>query len=77
MLTKVDQPPAEGSFCDENKMALKPPTVERYKKRTSYFNQNNQMANSYLTTSPTFNRAHSFVPHAKPYNTKQMDSVFM
>ena len=31
MLTNTDQPPTEGDFCDENKKALKPPTVERYK----------------------------------------------
>jgi len=60
MLTNMDHPPAEGSFCDENKKALKPPTAEHYKKRTSYVNENNQTANSYLTTSPTFKWPHSF-----------------
>jgi hypothetical protein len=60
MLTNTDQPTAEGSFCDENKKALKPPTVERYKKHTSYVNQNDQMANSYMTTSSTFKWPQSF-----------------
>jgi hypothetical protein len=31
MLTNTDKQPAEESFCDENKKALKPPTAERYK----------------------------------------------
>jgi hypothetical protein len=40
MFTITDQPPAERNFCDENKKALKPPTVERYIKCTGYGNQN-------------------------------------
>jgi hypothetical protein len=40
MLTDMVEPPREGNFCDENKNALLPPTVERYKKRTGFVSQN-------------------------------------
>ena len=62
MLTNTDQPPTEGDFCGENKKALKPPTVETTKWPMATW------------WPPLPSSGHTaFVPHAKHYNTKQLD----
>ena len=51
ILTKINQPPAEGNFCDKMKNALKQPIVEYYNKHKGYIAQSDQIANSYSIPS--------------------------
>jgi hypothetical protein len=47
ILTKINQPPAEGNFCDEKKQ----PIVEYYNRHKGYNAQSDQMVNSYSIPS--------------------------
>jgi len=43
----MNQPQAEGLFCNEKNNALKLSIVEYYNKQKGYYEQSDQMANSY------------------------------
>jgi len=43
----MNQPQAEGNFCNEENNALKLCIVEHYNKQKGYYEQSDQMANSY------------------------------
>jgi len=48
MLTNMDQPPAEGNFCDDSNRPVKPNIVERYIWHMGYVDNSDRMSNSYL-----------------------------
>jgi len=54
MLTNMDPPPAEGSFCDDSNRPVKPHIVELYNRHMGYIDNSDRMANSYSMSRRTF-----------------------
>jgi hypothetical protein len=56
----MNQPQAEGKFCNEKNNALKLSTVEYYNKQKIYYEQSDQMANSYSMIQCTIGQQNFF-----------------
>jgi len=54
MLTNMDPPPAEGSFCDDSNCPMKPDIVEQYNWHMGYVDSSDHMTNSYSMCRRTF-----------------------
>ena len=50
----MDQPPAEGNFCDDSNPPMKPHIVERYNRHMGYVDSSDRKANSYSVRPRTF-----------------------
>jgi len=50
----MDPPPAEGNFCDDSKLPVKPHFVEQYNWHMGYTDNSDCMANSYSMSRRTF-----------------------
>jgi len=46
MLTNMDPPPAEGNFCDDSNLPVKPHFVEQYNWHMGYTDNSDCMANT-------------------------------
>jgi len=54
ILTNMDPPPAEGTFCDDTNHPVKPHIMERYNRHVGYVDSSDRMANSYSMRWRTF-----------------------
>jgi len=54
MLTNMDQPAAEGNFCDDSNLPVKPHFIEQYNWHMGYTDNSDCMANSHAMSRRTF-----------------------
>jgi hypothetical protein len=72
MLTNIHDPPEEGNFCDESRIALKPDTVQDYNRHMGYINGSDRMANTYSNSRRTWKWTKKlFSSLSRPNNSKQ------
>jgi hypothetical protein len=74
MLTNMDPPPAEGNFCDNNRL-VKPQIVACCNCHMGYVNSSDRMANSCLMGRRSFKWTTKLFPPSGSNSTQQLDSV--